>query len=433
MASRVSSVNDLLDGGGSTVSSSKPTDYATVQKKLTKIEQCIADEEHRLQTIQDDLIKLGIAPHNDRLRAQMRRLEEANDKASRHLEQYKVKKRKYESLLLRMAEEKTREAAHRAASPQVVKTGSGGRILDALMRRERHNGESGGSARSKDSRGSQGDSAGVVGEGQALSVPGVVGGRGSEGVSVSSVESDSMESQRRMKRVEEIAEVVDQRLEPLRGDVGELKEKLEQILKLIEEKKSEWAEERKSTGNQMDDMSRRCGYVEEQIHDLIELHQKETSETKTYLVDTQDKMNYIFHEKIRDMKDEITLLNTRIQKIEHRQKEDEALARTEAAKSVMGEMAFKLVDCLLLLGQLVIAVVGAVTQFFQMTAENSTRLVIFLVAIIAILVLWQLRGELPFNQEIGRWLVSLRRPLRRMVFRLSGGWLGDALNDTSVL
>ena len=173
-----------------------------------------------------------------------------------------------------------------------------------------------------------------------------------------------------------------------------------QLFKLVEDSKTEWTEERKASTAVFDDITRRCAYVEEQIHDLIELHQKETAEAKTYLVDTQDKMNYVFNERIRDMKDEITGLNTRIAKIEHRQKEDESLARTEAAKSVFGEMAFKMVDVLLLFGQLVIAVVGAVSHFFQMTAENSTRLVVFLVCIIAFLVIFQFREDLPFNKEI---------------------------------
>jgi hypothetical protein len=175
---------------------------------------------------------------------------------------------------------------------------------------------------------------------------------------------------------------------------------LPQIFKLLEDSKVEIIEERKGNNAIFDDIIRRCGYVEEQIHDLIELHQKETAETKTYLVDTQDKMNYVFHERVRDMKDEITGLVTRIAKIEHRQKEDESLARAEAGKSVFGEMAFKMVDCLLLFGQLVIAVVGAISHFFQMTAENSTRLVVFLVAVIAVLVVFQFREDLPFHAEI---------------------------------
>ena len=171
-----------------------------------------------------------------------------------------------------------------------------------------------------------------------------------------------------------------------------------QIFKLLEDGKSELTEERKANNTIFDDIIRRCAYVEEQIHDLIELHQKETAETKTYLVDTQDKMNYVFHERVRDMKDEINGLVTRIAKIEHRQKEDESLARTEAAKSVFGEMAFKMVDCVLLFGQLVIAVVGAVSHFFQMTSENSTRLVVFLIGVIAVLVVFQFREDLPYHK-----------------------------------
>ena len=171
-----------------------------------------------------------------------------------------------------------------------------------------------------------------------------------------------------------------------------------QIFKLLEDGKSELTEERKANNTIFEDIIRRCAYVEEQIHDLIELHQKETAETKTYLVDTQDKMNYVFHERVRDMKDEINGLVTRIAKIEHRQKEDESLARTEAAKSVFGEMAFKMVDCVLLFGQLVIAVVGAVSHFFQMTSENSTRLVVFLIGVIAVLVVFQFREDLPYHK-----------------------------------
>lgn len=193
-----------------------------------------------------------------------------------------------------------------------------------------------------------------------------------------------------------------------------------QLFKGFEDSKVELTEERKANIVIFDDIIRRCGYVEEQIHDLIELHQKETAETKTYLVDTQDKMNYIFHERIRDMKEEITGLNTRIAKIEHRQKEDESLARTEAAKSVMGEMAFKMVDCVLLFGQLVIAVVGAITQFFQMTAENSTRLVIFLVCIIAFLVVFQFRADLPFSQEISLFFYHLNHWIAWKIF--SSNW-----------
>lgn len=189
-----------------------------------------------------------------------------------------------------------------------------------------------------------------------------------------------------------------------------------QLFKLADDSNIEASQERKANIVIFDDIIRRCAYVEEQIHDLIELHQKEIAETKMYLVDTQDKMNYVYHERIRDMKDEITGLHTRLAKIEHRQKEDESLARTEAAKSVMSEMAFKMVDCVLLFGQLIIAVVGAVTQFFHMTAENSTRLVVFLVGVIAFLVVFQFRADLPFSPQLGEFLERVRDVVMVAVF-----------------
>ncbi|GAU88863.1 hypothetical protein RvY_01482 [Ramazzottius varieornatus] len=401
MASSVgssSAATDAVDGG-----SSSSADTTALQKKLSKVEKCIVEEESLLASIQDQFIQLGISQlESPKQQSSLRELEQANAKAARHIEEYKKKKKKYETAIKMLEEQQRTESAVRTKKelkdpksgggmPPVEPVKTGARMMNSLLRK---NGENG-SARSRDSRGSKDETspAQFSDNHQHLKV------LPSE-VSLSSMESDSQESAKRHRRLDEIADVVTGKLEPLVGDIHGVQDRMDELFKLVEDNKAEWSEERKASTAVFDDIIRRCAYVEEQIHDLIELHQKETAEAKTYLVDTQDKMNYVFNERIRDMKDEITGLNTRIAKIEHRQKEDESLARTEAAKSVLGEMAFKMVDVLLLFGQLVIAVVGAISHFFQMTAENSTRLVVFLVCIIAFLVVFQFREDLPFNKEV---------------------------------
>lgn len=254
MASSISSINDALDG----ISSSKITDPLVLQKKLQKIDKCIVAEEKTLQTIQDDLINFGIIHAQkspQKYHAKVRELEEANNKASRHIEEYKQKKRKYEQALKNLEEQsridqekQTKKDSEKVlASNSDVTKGSGSRMLNTLMRSNK-NGESGGSARSKESRGSREESL-IIAQGggmdreDALAVSsmatctagGTTTGKvaaltiAGELISVSSLESDSQESQKRQRRVEEIGEIVDEKLEPLVGDVHDLKEKVDQV------------------------------------------------------------------------------------------------------------------------------------------------------------------------------------------------------------
>jgi hypothetical protein len=114
-SSTASSANtDTVDGGPSS-SSSSSLDPAVLQKKLAKIDQRILMEEAGLAAIQDKLIQLGMSHgasstrHTDKVQD----LEKANDKASRHIEEYRMKKRKYE-LALRTLEDQARQDSLRS-------------------------------------------------------------------------------------------------------------------------------------------------------------------------------------------------------------------------------------------------------------------------------------------------------------------------------
>ena len=110
-SSTVSSMaaTDAVDGG-----SSSSADTTALQKKLTKVEKCIATEESLLSTIQDQFIQLGISQlESPKQQARLRELEQANEKVSRHIEEFKKKKKKYETAIKILDEQQRTESATR--------------------------------------------------------------------------------------------------------------------------------------------------------------------------------------------------------------------------------------------------------------------------------------------------------------------------------
>ena len=142
---------DTVDGGGGG-SSDQP---AVLQKKLFKIEKCILQEEALLASIQDKFIQLGMQRGVDdpaKHSTKVRELEQANDKASRHIEEFKRKKRKYEAALRAHEEQQRQDVLLRSAEKgkkdmKDVKSGfsldrkEAGKMLSLISRAK--NGETG--------------------------------------------------------------------------------------------------------------------------------------------------------------------------------------------------------------------------------------------------------------------------------------------------
>lgn len=248
MASSVSSTNDTLD----VAVLSKSSDTSSLQKKLQKIDKCIAVEETTLRTIQDDLIKLGIRETekcSPAYQKKVQHLENSNNLACMHIQAYKEKRKKYDLALKCLEnqcfldqqkvlkEQKSKSLPKNASLSQGVSVGvevskGTNRMLDTFLRGH-VSGESGESSRTKDSRCSREENPNLHSGGPALGAGDGLAGlivRGTaHGQSVDSGESISDECRNKQRRVEEIGEIVDAKLEPLVGDMQEVKDRVEQV------------------------------------------------------------------------------------------------------------------------------------------------------------------------------------------------------------
>lgn len=122
----------------------------------------------------------------------------------------------------------------------------------------------------------------------------------------------------------------------------------------------------------------RCDRLEDQVNDLIELHQNEMGNLVTNMTDMEEKVQYQSEERIRDLHEIVENCHTRISRLEHQQAQQQQQYLTlEGLENSNARAVFvKLINILLTVLQVLLLVVATVANILTPLLQTRTRLVV---------------------------------------------------------
>ncbi|XP_068248742.1 transmembrane and coiled-coil domains protein 1 isoform X3 [Palaemon carinicauda] len=149
----------------------------------------------------------------------------------------------------------------------------------------------------------------------------------------------------------------------------------------------------------------RCDRLEDQVNDLIELHQNEMGNLVTNMSDMEEKVQYQSEERIRDLHEIVENCHTRISRLEHQQAQQQQQYLTlEGLENSNARAVFvKLINILLTVLQVLLLVVATVANILTPLLQTRTRLVVTITLLFFIIFIYV---QLPELRELWQAAVS---------------------------
>ncbi|XP_077517528.1 transmembrane and coiled-coil domain 2 protein Dmtn isoform X3 [Amblyomma americanum] len=151
--------------------------------------------------------------------------------------------------------------------------------------------------------------------------------------------------------------------------------------------------------------------LEEQMNDLIELHQNEMENLKQGMADMEEKVQYQSEERLRDVQELLESCQTRISRMEHQQHQQlQQLVSLDALDNSQARaLGLKLVNVLLMLLQLALLLVSTLANITMPFLQSRLRIITTALLILAIVTAakqWQELStwfRLQLNEALERW------------------------------
>ena len=100
------------------------------------------------------------------------------------------------------------------------------------------------------------------------------------------------------------------------------REECDKLARELEIQKQHFKQELEYLGGQLREEAIRCERLEEQMNDLTELHQNEIENIKSGVSDMEEKVQYQSEERVRDIQEQLAILETRVSRMEHQAMQD---------------------------------------------------------------------------------------------------------------
>ncbi|XP_077560703.1 transmembrane and coiled-coil domain protein 3-like isoform X2 [Haemaphysalis longicornis] len=151
--------------------------------------------------------------------------------------------------------------------------------------------------------------------------------------------------------------------------------------------------------------------LEEQMNDLIELHQNEMENLKQGMADMEEKVQYQSEERLRDVQELLESCQTRISRMEHQQHQQlQQLVSLDALDNSQARaLGLKLVNVLLMLLQLALLLVSTIANIAMPFLQSRLRIIttaLLILAICSAVKQWQELStwfRLQLNEALERW------------------------------
>lgn len=127
--------------------------------------------------------------------------------------------------------------------------------------------------------------------------------------------------------------------------------------------------------------------LEEQMNDLIELHQNEIENLKQNISDMEEKLQYQSEERLRDIYEMMESCQTRISRIEHQQHEQQQLVTLEGIENTNARaLVLKLINVLLTVLQVVLLLVATATNILMPFLKTRVRILTTTFTVLIVLI-----------------------------------------------
>ncbi|XP_054156452.1 transmembrane and coiled-coil domains protein 2-like isoform X2 [Oppia nitens] len=175
--------------------------------------------------------------------------------------------------------------------------------------------------------------------------------------------------------------------------VIELKERREQCRCLAEEvesMKSQLQNECSAFHQSLQEERYRFERLEEQMNDLIELHQNEIENLKQNMVDMEEKVQYQSEERLRDVHEMLESCQTKISRMEHQQHQHlQQLVNLDSLENSNARaLVLKLINVVLTILQVVLLLVATIANIISPFLQTRLRIVSSILLLIAIMLVY---------------------------------------------
>lgn len=177
------------------------------------------------------------------------------------------------------------------------------------------------------------------------------------------------------------------RLEEVLEMVRELREAQAQLSEDIENLSMQFKRDQGFLTQMLQDERYRYRQLEEELNDLTELHQHETSNLKQELASIEEKVAYQAYERARDIQEALESCQTRVSKLELQQQQQQQTVQLENAdaKVLLG----KCINIMLAIVTVILVCVSTAAKFTAPLLRSRLHLALTCVAVSVLALLWK--------------------------------------------
>jgi hypothetical protein len=165
-------------------------------------------------------------------------------------------------------------------------------------------------------------------------------------------------------------------LKALMSEINNLREETVRAHKELEEQRQKFKQELELINGQLREERFKFERLEEQINDMTELHQNEMENIKCGVTDMEEKVQYQSEERIRDIHDQLSGLETKISRIEHQASQHLQYVSIDGLENSNARgMVVKAINVFLVLLQVILLILETAAQILKPFVKTPTRTV----------------------------------------------------------
>jgi len=163
-------------------------------------------------------------------------------------------------------------------------------------------------------------------------------------------------------------------LQSIMDEIHERREECDKLTRELEIQRLHFKQELEYLGTQLREEAARCERLEDQMNDLTELHQNEIENINTGVTDMEEKIQYQSEERLRDIQEHLSTLETRISRMEHQAAQHQQYVSIEGIDN-SNVVVVKGINVLLTLLQVVLILLATAAQILKPFLRTPTRVV----------------------------------------------------------
>ncbi|KAI1289588.1 Transmembrane and coiled-coil domains protein 1 [Halotydeus destructor] len=167
-------------------------------------------------------------------------------------------------------------------------------------------------------------------------------------------------------------------LEPVLKELAHKREEVARLTEEVDSMKAALQAESTIFHQSLQEERYRFERLEEQMNDLIELHQNEIENLKTGITDMEEKVQYQSEERLRDVHEMLESCQTRISRMEHQQHQHlQQLVNLDSLENTNARaLVLKLINIVLTILQVVLLLVATVANILSPFLHSRLRMII---------------------------------------------------------